>query len=354
MRPSLPLLLALALPALAQGFPDDPAFGGSRVFSQGYSPLGNSACFDQAPPGWYVGVIRGDLKPKDQTAAMEPFRGGFPSDATLQAQALSKLGENPWAVRRGSAGLSLSLAGGVHGSYTRESLTGLLAVVDLDPAHRGAPAATALNTTFLEQRRFQVDRLVMGVGSMEGGTAYGVSLRAENWRYGSNRIPLNPPLGPIGFGDPDRLLDFSRTEGKRFAATLDAGVVFQLAPGLRLGALVDRVVSATLGDLKEQPQTRVGLQVDLGGGLAVSGEADLNEAVRVPVAEKQRSTSASLRIPVGASLLWLLGAERRTVGRASSTSFGTTLLLRAGAFHIGAGMRFGQDRPLTGLGFRFE
>ena len=100
MRPRLaPLCLLAALPALAQGFPDTPEFGGSKVFSLGLNPMGNSARFDQAPAGWYLGTTGGDLKPKDETKALEALAGAMAGDSLAYAGALSLLNDTPWALR---------------------------------------------------------------------------------------------------------------------------------------------------------------------------------------------------------------------------------------------------------------
>ena len=64
-------LVAGGTSAPAQALPDGPAFGGSKVFSLGFNPLGNSARFDQAPPGWYLGRVAGDLKSKDHPDALD-------------------------------------------------------------------------------------------------------------------------------------------------------------------------------------------------------------------------------------------------------------------------------------------
>lgn len=348
---SLPLLLAV-LPLAAQVLPDGPAFGGSKVFSLGIDPRGNSARFDQAAPGWYLGRVSGDLKAKDHPAALDGLAGLASADAAGQALALGRLAENPWAERATGYLLGYAKAGGIHGSLGRETLTGALATVDADPAHRGA--GLGQNGTTLELRRATVNRLVTGAGSMADGAAYGVALRLEDWRFGHEVRAQNPATGQVALGDPRAALDFDRTSGKRFAASLDAGVVFELAPGLRAGATVDRLVPVTLGDLKEQPQLRAGVQIDLGSMAQLSAEADVNEATRMPFAAKQKGAAVSLRIVAGPVVQLLVGAERRTLAGASTTAVGATLYARLGTLHLGAGMRFGQDRPRLALGAKVE
>lgn len=359
--PRLPLLLAglaAALsPARAQALPDGPAYGGSKVFSLGLNPLGNSARFDQATPGWYLGRVAGDLKPKDQEAALE----GLYNLASLgpgvaeQALALGKLADSPWAQRTLGYSVSFAKAGGIHGSLSHEETTGLLATLDRDPNHLGGIApALLLNSSSLELRRAVVNRLVTGVGSMAEGAAYGFALRLEDWRFGRQVQALNPGPGQFPLAPPKGVLDYDATVDRKFAATLDGGVLFEVAQGLRVGAMVDRLLPATFGDLKEQAQVRAGLQLDLGSLAQLSAEADLNEAVRLPFVAKQKSASVSLRILASPAIQLLVGAERRTLAGASATAVGATLYFKAGGFQLGAGLRFGQDRPQLGLGVKVD
>jgi hypothetical protein len=350
-----PLCLTLAaLPALAQAFPDSPSFGGSRVFSLGLNPLGNSARFDQALPGWYLGTWTGDLKPKDETKALEALATALGGDTFAYSGAFTRLQDNPWALRQRSFGAVMSQAGGIHGSLHREEMTSLMAAPDLDPTHRGSAAALALNTTSFDLRRTVVNRLVLGAGSMQDGVSYGYAIRLEDWRVGQRTAALNPATGQLAIGDPKALLDFKETEKKHFVATLDAGLIFELSPGIRIGGMVDRLVPRTIGDVKERPQVRAGVQMDLGSFAQFSVESDLNETARMPFIAKQRTLSASLRIAANPTVQVLLGGERRTLGGISSQSFGATLYIRAGSFLVGAGLQVGQDKPLVGLGLKVE
>ena len=348
------LLACLSSAALAQVLPDGPAFGGSKVFSLGLNPLGNSARFDQAGSGWYLGRVAGDLKSKDQPAAFDGLATLPGVDAAAQAVALARLSENPWTQRTLGYSLSFAKAGGIHGSISREESTGVLAGPDLDPLHRGSSAALALNGTTLDLRRAVVTRLVTGVGSMADGAAYGFAFRLEDWRFGQEVQALNPGPGQVPLGVPKDAADFATTSRKRFAASLDGGVVFDLAPGLRIGATVDRIVPGTLGDLQERPQVRAGLQMDLGSLGQLSAEADLNEATRMPFAANQKGAAVSLRILASPSAQLLVGAERRTLAGAAVNSLGATLFLTFGDYRVGAGLRIGQDRPLLGLGVKVD
>jgi hypothetical protein len=350
-----PLCLALAaLPASAQAFPDSPAFGGSKVFSLGLNPLGNTARFDQALPGWYLGTWSGDLKPKDQTKALDALAGALGGDTFGFGGAFARLNDNPWALRDRSFGLVMAQTGGVHGSITRQEMSSLLASPDQDPAHRGSTAALALNATSFDLRRSVVSRVVLGAGSIQEGVAYGYSLRLEDWRLGQATAALNPLPGQLAIGDPKTLLDFKQTDRKVIAATVDVGAIMELTQGIRLGGMVDRLVPRTIGDVKEQPQARVGLQLDLGSFAQFGVESDLNEAARMPYVAKQRTMSASLRIAANPTVQLLLGGERRTLAGLSTQAYGATLFIRAGSFLVGAGMQIGQDRPLVGFGVKIQ
>jgi hypothetical protein len=344
----------MALPAQAQAFPDGPAYGGSKVFSLGLDPLGNSARFDQAAPGWYLGRVAGDLKSKDQPAALDALATLSASDNAGQSLALMKLTDNPWAQRSLGYAISYAKPGGIHGSLSREEFTGLLATVDQDPTHRGVASALALNTTSLDVRRAVVNRLVTGVGSMAEGAAYGFAFRVEDWRFGQQVRALNPLAGQTSLGTPKEVLEFATTTEKKIAVTLDGGIIYEVAPGLRVGATVDRIYPATFGDIKEQAQVRAGLQMDLGTLAQLSAEVDLNQAVRMPFVAKQKSASASLRILASPAVQLLFGAERKTMAGISTLAMGATFYLKLGGFQVGAGLRFGQDRPLLGLGLKVD
>jgi hypothetical protein len=352
----VPACLTLAvLPVRAQALPDGPEFGGGKVFSQGISSLGNSARFDQAAQGWYLGWTAGDLKPKDQQKALDGLFLVPSLDASGQLAALASLADKPWAQRTTSYSMTFIKAGGIHASLGREESTGMLATVDLDPAHRGNTAALALNSTSLDIRHAVVNRVVTGAGSMANGVAYGVAVRLEDWRWGREVQALWPSTGQVPLGAPGEVLNFKATPEKHFAATLDGGVVLEAAQGLRVGVMVDRAIPATFGDVKERAQFRAGLQIDLGSPTAQLGiEADLNRAVRMPIPAEQKSASVSLRILAGPAAELLVGAERRTVANVASNAFGATFFVKLGGFHVGAGLRFSQDRPPLALGAKFD
>lgn len=351
----LACLTQAPLPVRAQAVPDSPLFGGGKVFSQGINSLGNSARFDQAAQGWYLGWISGDLKPKDQQAALDGLFTLPALDPAGQLVALSSLADKPWAQRTLGYSMTFVKTGGIHASLSREESTGLLASVDADPAHRGSGAALALNTTTLDIRRSVVNRIITGVGSMANGMAYGIALRVEDWRWGREIQALKPGAGQVPLGPPKEVLNYKITTEKRFTTTMDAGVVMEAAQGLRIGVTVDRAIPVTLGEVKERAQFRAGLQIDLGSPAMQLGiEADLNRAVRMPMPAEQKSASVSLRILAGPAAELLVGAERRTVANLATNAFGATFHVKLGGFHLGAGLRFSQDRPPLAFGAKFD
>ncbi|HEX9080920.1 MAG TPA: hypothetical protein VF768_01515, partial [Holophagaceae bacterium] len=143
-RRTLPLLaLLLPLPLLAQSYGDGPAFGGSRIFSEGLDPLGNSARFDRVPAGWYLGWEGGDWKPRgyqsDSNALAQALASG---DAVTAARLTASLQQTPEPIRSSAYGLEYAGTGGIRFALGEERRTG----VRLDAA--GAP----------EARRVQIDR----------------------------------------------------------------------------------------------------------------------------------------------------------------------------------------------------
>ena len=196
--------------------------------------------------------------------------------------------------------------------------------------------------------------MVTGAGSLQEGVSYGFAVRVEDWHLGRQTAALNPLPGQVPIGDPRGLLDFKDTTERHFAATVDGGLVLELSQGIRLGGMVDRLVPRTFGDIRELPQVRAGLQMDLGSFAQFSVESDINEAARMPFVAKQRTLSASLRVAANPTVQLLLGGQRRTLAGVASQAFGATLYIRAGSFMLGAGMQVGQDKPLMGLGLKVQ
>lgn len=336
------LTLAAGLPALAQAplFVDGTVIGGSRVFSEGLSPLGNSARFDRAKPGVFATYMDGDqganeaLEGLDQLLKPETFALG-----------LAKVAEDPWTLRTVAYGLSWAQAGGIHSSLVQEEMTGSLAYPDLDPAHLGA--GLGANGTYLDLRRAEVTRLSMGAGATEGRTAYGVIMRVEYWRRGYAVQALNPGTDQLPLSEDP--LDFDKTNESDTAFTMDGGFTVDIVQGIRLGTTVDRLIPRTFGDVDEKMQFRAGLQLDLGTWGQLSVEADLNKAERMPFPLKQRTTSASLRLIAGPHATLILGGERKTMTGNDVIKTGATLILQGQGWHIGAGFQFSQERPFRAL-----
>jgi len=348
---TLAALLALGA-SLAWGqtpfFTDGPAFGGSRVFSGGLNPLGNPARFDQGAPGMYLSYVDGDQRSKDSASILNDL---VSTDPRAVSSALPRLADSPWSLRtRGYAVAYLDKT--VNSSFSREELNGFSAAPDLDATHAGSAAALLLNGTTFDLRRATVDRLTTGVGSKDGGTAMGLTFRMEQWHYGARTAALNPAAGQLPVTDPGSLLSITDTSNRATAITVDAGFTFELAEGIRVGATGDRLLRRKFQDVDEKPQFRAGLQLDLGTAATLCLEGDLNDAMRMPLPVKQRTTSASLRFQASPTVSLLLGAERRRMDDVSVTRAGATLFLRMGWLNAGFGMQFGQDRPLKGAGLK--
>ncbi|HEX9010339.1 MAG TPA: hypothetical protein VF804_08230 [Holophagaceae bacterium] len=329
-RSTLPFLAVLVVPMAlgAQSFGDGPAFGGSRVFSEGYNPLGNSARFDQVPAGWYAAWEDGDAKARgfrtDSDALAQAVQAG---DAAAAAAALLRLQETPSALRRTAYGLQYAATGGLRFAFGREELTGTLA----------GPALSA------EARRAEVDRLVAGAGSGDGGSAYGFTFRLERVRVGTSLLALAPDAA-LGFGTTDR---------RAWSLTSDAGFTTELTQGLRFGLTATRLIPRHFWDVYERPQARAGFELDLGESARLSVEGDLNEAARLPMPQGQKTLSSSLRISASPTVTLRLGAERRTVeGGAAATLAGVSVRIATAPLVLGLGFQFGDDRPQRALAVR--
>jgi hypothetical protein len=339
---TLPLLgLAAALPLAAQGTLDSPSFGGSRVFSEGVHSFGNPARFDRCLPGYYFGYQDGDLKAKGNAAALEDLARGSDLPAALAA-----LEAAPWASRTTGYGLVLTQSG-LHGSVSREQWNGLAASVDRDPAHLGANQG--LNLTSADVIRANVDRVVLGAGSAEGSSGYGFAVRIERWSFGRRTAALNPAAGQDSLAKAPDLLDVSETPSTSTDVNLNGGYVMALGPGLRFGLMGDHLIPKTIAGLDLKGQVRAGFQLDVSPSAQISVEGDLNEAIRLPVSLPQKSLSASLRLAFGPALGLTLGAEKRSLGGASTTTAGATVYWKLPTLSVGFGFRFSDDAPLKGL-----
>jgi hypothetical protein len=335
--------MAFALPLCAQTplFTDGPAFGGSKVFSEGRNPLGNSARYDQSPPGWYFTYLDGDQRAQDNKAALQNVGSTDPL-------ALAKLQDAPWAQRARAFGIA-SIKDSAHFAYTREELNSMTAFPDLDPTHLGSFNALLLNGTTVLGRRSVVDRLSFGGSSAQNGTSLGGSLRIEQWRNGTQTAALNPAGDQLPMSDLDTsLLGYRTTNEKTLSYSLDMGFTMELAQGLRIGLTADQLNPKHLWDVYLQPQFRAGLQFDLGTIAKLALEGDVNAAARMPFPEKQQTASASLRFAAGPAVALILGAERRKLGESVVTRGGVTLQLRTAAFLLGVALQVGQDHPLRG------
>jgi len=343
-RSRLITLLTLAsgmLSAQAPIFSDGAAFGGSRVFSEGLNPLGNSARFDKPASGVYLGWVDGDEGAKNTKTALAGL--GIPAQIS---SGLATLADTSWALRTRAIGIAY-VDKGVYSSYTREENTSVFAAPDLDPAHLGA--GLPLNSSTVALRRSVVDRLGLGAGSFDQGSGYGILLRIERWKTGQALAALNPSASQLPLDGQDLLAFKELADSSKTSVTVDLGYTLELLQGIRFGATVDRLLPRHFGDVYEGPQARAGFQVDLGSTVQLSVDSDINKAMRMPFPVRQRITTASLRMAPSPSLTLIAGAERRSIGGQPQIRGGLTLFVHGGTWHIGAGFQASQDRPLKGL-----
>lgn len=345
-----PLLVRFALAAaacapLAAQAPlgaDGPAFGGSKVFSEGPNPQGNPARYGASPKGYYFSFVDGDQRTKDNKSIL---RDAAAADPAAASAALGRLDGAPWALRTQAYGFA-ALKDGTSFGLSREILNGMAAKVDLAPAHLGAGLAG--NTSTLTGRRARVDRMnIGGGGSMKQGqgTGFGADLRVERWAYGGEVAAYGNGAFANAEGD---FMGSHGTSAKSWNIGLDAGMVLEVASGVRFGLTADQLNPKRLWDVDLKPQFRAGLQLDLGPNAKLALEGDLNAVERMPLPVKQQSASVSLRYSIGPSATLLLGAERRKLESASVTRFGATLQVRTQAVLMAFGFQAGQDRPLKG------
>jgi hypothetical protein len=342
--------LALALgafaPLAAQTplFTDGPAFGGSKIFSEGRNPLGNSARYDQPQGGYYFTYLDGDNRAQDNKSSLQ---GAVSADAVAASAALAKLKDAPWAQRSRAFGFA-SIRNTVHFAVVREELNGLTAVPDLNPADLGSNAALLNNTTQVNARRAVVERMSFGGGSSTNGTGFGASLRLERWSMGARTGALNPWPGAASLSEAESLLGYTGTQNRTLTYAMDMGFVTELAQGLRLGVTVDQLNPKVLWEVHLKPQFRAGLQIALGPSTSLSMESDINGVEKMPFPVKQQTTSASLRFETSPAVALVLGAQRRKLGDAAVTQGGITLQLRTPSLLVAVGLQLGQDRPLRG------
>jgi hypothetical protein len=317
-------------------FTDGAAFGGSKVFSEGMNPLANPARVGQAPAGYYFSFVDGDQRAQDNKSIL--------AATVTDPTALARLADAPWALRTRAYGFA-AVKNSANFALTREELNGML--------FQPRPVAAA---GFLDGRRAQVDRLSVGGGGpvqQGSSTAMGFNLRIERWSMGQTVQAYNAagPGAPAFASAESDLLNASGTSNRSWNAGVDAGLVLEMAQGVRVGLTADQLVAKHLWDVYLQPQFRAGLQLDLGQVTRLSLEADINSVERMPFPVKQQAAAASLRFAVSPAATFLVGAERRKIDDASVTRGGASLLIRTSSLLLGFGFQAGQDRPMKGATF---
>jgi hypothetical protein len=338
LLPALALGLVLgSIPAAAQTplFSDGTAFGGSKVFAEGISPLGNPARFDQPQPqpALYATYSDGDQRSKDSKAVFDELGIGS-SPVTVNTDQLRRLSDSPWAFRARSFGVAyLDKTGNT--SFTHEDQHSFLAAVEG-------------GNTRADVRRAAVDRVAMGIGSLEQGTAMGFSLRLERWQLGTQTQYLNPTGTQLALSGGPNPFEFNEMTKKTTTVAIDFGFIYELVPGVRFGGTIDRLNQKHLWDVYERPQVRLGVQVDIGNLARLSAEMDVNEAQRMPFSVNQRTAAVSLRVAANQSITFAVGAERKEIADVAIITAGASVQIRTQSFLVGFGFQFGQDRPMKG------
>ena len=349
---------ALALPAaflpLAAQTPllnDGTAFGGSKVFSEGLSPLSSPARNSQTPAGWYFGYVSGDQRAQDNSSILQDTTSAVPATVT---NALGQLQDAPWAVRTKGYAI-VGLRDKMSFGYSREEFNSLLAHLDVDPRDTGSAVALQGNASFVDARRAIVDRLHIGGSTQATGTEVGYRLRIEKWERGTADIFMAQVPGALGgasfpFQSVDNAaMGLASTDYRTSNWALDLGFTTQLAQGIRLGATVDQLNGKRLWDVAMKPQLRAALQLDLGPATQLTLESDVNGVERMPFPVKQQSANASLHYQMSSAVVFILGAERKRIGESAVTRAGATLQLRTQSVLLSFGFQAGQDKPMMGL-----
>jgi hypothetical protein len=201
-----------------------------------------------------------------------------------------------------------------------------------------------LSGSGVEARRVRIGRMITGAGSNGGSSAYGVTFRVERVHLGQADFPGSVPDPALAFSDPQR---------DAWTATADAGYLTTLTQGLRFGLTASRLIPRHFLDVYEQPQARAGFELDLGTTAQLSLEGDLNSAARLPLPEKQKTVSASLRLLATPTITLQVGAERRTTeGSQAATLVGATLRIVTAPLMVAVGFQFGDDRPQRAFALR--
>ena len=346
-------LSAAFLPLAAQTplFNDGPAFGGSRVFSEGLNPLGSPARIDQSPAGWYLSYVDGDQRAQNNASLLQGTTS--PDPAAVDA-ALAQLKDSPWALRTKGYGLT-GIKDKMSFGFTREEMNSLVAYPDLNPLDFGsAQALQNNNMSNVDGRRTVVDRIHLGGATQSTGTEVGYRLRLERWEQGTDTLYMNQAPGALGPSFPFYSVDnaamaLESTQRRATSWALDLGFTTQLAQGIRLGATVDQLNGKRLWDVAMKPQLRAALQLDLGPATQLTLESDVNGVERMPFPVKQQSANASLHYQMSSAVVFILGAERKRIGESAVTRAGATLQLRTQSVLLSFGFQAGQDKPMMGL-----
>jgi hypothetical protein len=336
-----PFLFCLAAPLAAQmpPFVDGPAFGGTRIFSDGLIPNGSAAQNPNMPSFWAFGYAKGDQGAGKFLSSLDDLS----SDAIEKINnAILELGDSPWGLRSRAYGLALYDRETTF-SLTREEMTSLWASVP--------DSALDTGTVGFDIRRSVVERATLtSYGSSKSGKAiYGGTLRVERWSLGGEYQMLGIFSPDADLSNAAALLDYRETSGNSITYAMDAFAILEIADGVRLAVQTNRVASRDLGDLKENPQFRAGAQIDLGSAVQLTLESDINEAMRMPFPVMQKTAAASLKVKANETIAFAVGAEKKTMDGQHTIRFGLNAWIKLGKQNqLGAGFQIGQDRTPWG------
>jgi hypothetical protein len=336
------VLFCLAIPLTAQvpPFVDGPVFGGTRLFSDGLIPSGSAAHNRYSPSYWAFGFAQGNQGAGKFISHLDDFSG---DELNKKNNAILELKDAPWGLRSRAYGLALHDSKTTI-SLTREEMTSLWANVMYS------------ETVGFDARRSVVERIALTSydSSESAKVIYGGTLRIERWSLGGKYQELDLFSQDANLSNAAGLLDYNEAPDSSITYAMDAFTLLEIAEGVRLAVQTNRIVSRNLGDVKENPQFRVGAQIDLGTMVQLTLESDINETMRMPFPAMQKTAAASLKIKANDIIAFAVGAERKTIDGLNTTIFGLNAWIIGKKHRLGLGFQFGQDQTPWGATWRIQ
>ena len=294
-KPSLARIVlaasAVCAPLWAQTplFTDGPAFGGSKVFSEGMNPLGNPARFDQAP------------RPATTSASWTATSGPRTTSRILTTTSAPRPGA-PWAswpTPPGPCAPGPTACQHQERRQPRPDPGGAqfdpgLSGPRRQPGHRSP--TTVHGWTGAGPWWTASAWAAAGPGQQGSTTAMGLNLRVERWAMGEIDRALQQPAQVAFPGSAESdLLGATATIDRPGTSAWTPAWCWNWPRACAWALTADQLNPKHLWDVYLQPQFRAGLQLDLGQPAKLSLEGDLNSVERMPFPVKQQSNSASLR-----------------------------------------------------------